>query len=88
MRDYDASCAMNYICDLLNDPKVEEFFSSNRHKQSATRGLLELLDVPLPDWATRNPSGRAAVTKAAVNRFRADHPQERVPKPYVPRQPK
>lgn len=76
MSDYEAASAMNYIADRLCDPKVEAFFSSNRHKKSATRGLLDLLGVPLPEWAERNLSGRAAVMKAAMNRFRADYPHD------------
>ena len=74
--DFDAACALNYIGDRLADPQVEAFFSSNRHKQSATRGLLDLLGVPLPGWAQRSLSGRAAVTKAAIDRFREDHPAQ------------
>ena len=78
MTDYEANCAMNYISDRLADPRVEQFFNLNKNKQAATRGLLELLGVPLPDWAERSLSGRAAVAKAAVARFRDDNPQERL----------
>lgn len=78
MTDFETACAMNYIGDRLADPKLERFFANDKNKRSATRGLLELLGVPLPDWAQRSPSGRAAVSKAAVDRFRADHPQERL----------
>ena len=76
MNDYDTACALNYIGDRLADPRLEEFFSSNPHKQSATRGLLDLLGVPLPGWAQRSPSGRAAIAKAAVDRFRQDYPAQ------------
>lgn len=81
---YDEAVALSYISDRLNDPRVAEFFTQNRHKQSATRGLLDLLGVPLPDWAQRNLSGRAAAAKAALDRFRADHPEEQLPPRYVP----
>lgn len=84
MTDYEAACAMNYIGDRLADPRVETYFTRDRHKQAATRGLLELLGVPLPDWAQRSLSGRAAVAKAAVDRFRDDNPMERLPRGYVP----
>lgn len=85
MTDYDTACALNYIADQLADPRVETYFTQDRHKQAATRGLLDLLGVPLPDWAQRKLSGRAAVTKAAMDRFRQDHPQENLPKGYVPK---
>ena len=64
--------ALAFISGRLADPKVEAFFTSNRHKQSATRGLLDLLGVPLPSWATRSLSGGAAISKAATDRFRQD----------------
>jgi len=85
---YDEAVALNYISDRLNDPRVEQFFTLNRHKQAATRGLLDLLGVPLPDWAQRNLSGRAGAAKAAVDRFRADHPQEQLPRGHVPPKPR
>lgn len=81
---FDDAVALNYIADRLNDPRVEQYFTQNRHKQSATRGLLDLLGVPLPEWAARNLSGRAGATKAAMNRFKADNPQECLHKGYVP----
>jgi len=81
---YDEAVALNYISDRLNDPRVEQFFTQNRHKQSATRGLLDLLGVPLPQWAQRSFSGRAGVAKAAMDRFRGDNPHERLPRGYVP----
>jgi hypothetical protein len=77
--DREAYLAMAYIKARLADPRVEAMFTTNRHKQSATRGLLELFDVPLPDWAERSPSGQAARHKAAIDRFKADNPQERLP---------
>ena len=85
---YDEALALTYITDRLNDPRVEQFFTQNRHKQSATRGLLDLLGVPLPGWAQRNLSGRAGAAKAAVGRFREDHPQARLPRSYVPAKPR
>lgn len=74
MTDAEASLAILYIGDRLADPRVEDYFTRDRHKQAATRGLLELLGVPLPQWAQRSPSGRASIAKAAMDRFRADHP--------------
>jgi hypothetical protein len=85
---YDEAVALNYISDRLSDPRIEQFFTLNRHKQAATRALLDLLGVPLPDWATRKLNGSAAANKAAMDRFRADNPQERLPRGYVPPKPR
>jgi len=68
----DARRAMMYIADRMNDPRVEALFTVNRHKLSAARALLDLLDVPPPDWARRNLSGAAARHKAMVDRCKAD----------------
>lgn len=72
------------IADRLNDPQVEEYLSGNRHRLATTRAVLELLEVPLPNWAERNISGRAAVTKAAIERWRDDNPHARLSRGYVP----
>lgn len=75
---FGAATAMAEISDRLNDPQIAAFFTKNRHKQAATRELLNLLGIPLPTWATRQLNGQAAINKAAIDRFRADHPQERL----------
>jgi hypothetical protein len=85
--DREAHLAMAYINARLEDPRVEEHFTKDRHKQAATRALLDLLDVPLPSWAERSISGRASVTKAGMERFRQDNPQERIPRQYTPKSP-
>lgn len=71
-RDPDADRAMMYISDRLADPRIEAHFTKNAHKQAATRELLELFDVPLPNWARRSLSGPAARNKAMLDRFKAD----------------
>ncbi|MEQ8411424.1 MAG: hypothetical protein RIC51_05215 [Erythrobacter sp.] len=71
---------MAAISARLEQPEIEEFFIHGPHRKAATRALLDLLGVPLPHWAQRNIGGRAAVTKAAMNRFREDHPHERTPR--------
>jgi hypothetical protein len=76
--------AMMLITDRLQDPRVEEFFNHNDHRKAATRALMDLLGVPLPEWAKRRVSGRAAANKAAIDRFRADNPQASLPRGYVP----
>lgn len=70
--------------DRLADPRVEEYFLGNRNRTAAARAMLDLLDVPPPPWAIRSPSGRAAVTKAAMARFKADNPDHNLPRGYVP----
>lgn len=71
----DDARAIMLITQRLTDPQVQQFFTGNRHKQAATRALLEVLGVPLPSWMQRSPSGRAAQHRAAVDRFLADNPQ-------------
>ena len=73
--------ALALVTERLDDPRIEAFFTKNKHKQAATREVLDLLGVPLPSWARRNLSGRAAASKAAMDRLRDDNPE------YVARQP-
>lgn len=73
----DDRIIMAAISQRLEHPDIEEFFTHGPHRKAATRALLDLLGVPLPDWARRNIGGRAAATKAAMDRFREDHPHER-----------
>ncbi len=81
----EAALALSYIRARLDDPRVADFFTKDRHKQAATRGLLDLLGVPLPSWAERRPSGQAARHKDMIDRFRQDNPQENLPRGYVPK---
>ena len=76
--------ALMIISDRLADPELERFFTHNAHRRAATRALLELLGVPLPSWAQRHVNGRSAATKAALARYRADNPDENLPRGYVP----
>lgn len=80
----DDRAALMAAADRLADPRVEEYFTGNGHRLAAARAMLDLFDLPPPGWAQRSPSGRAAVTKAAMARFRDDHPQERLPRGYTP----
>lgn len=70
--DGEAMLALAYISDRLSDPRIEAHFLKNAHKQAATRELLELFDVPLPNWARRSLSGPAGRNKAMLDRFKAD----------------
>jgi hypothetical protein len=63
------------VLGILNHPGVVEYFSRNAHRMAACRALLELLSIPLPDWATRDISGRAAARRNVIAAFRADFPE-------------
>lgn len=64
---------------LRNNPDLADYFSGNSNRMAACRAMLDLLRIPLPDWAVRGVQGRAAHTKAMVAAFRADNPHERFP---------
>jgi hypothetical protein len=42
---------------------------------AAFRAVLELLSIPLPDWAKRDISGRAAARRNVIAAFREEHPE-------------
>jgi len=66
---------MTVTIDGLNNPAVAEYFTRNPHRLAACRAMLDLLSIPLPDWAARDISGRAAATRNAMTAFRADNPE-------------
>lgn len=66
---------MNVPTDGLNNPAVADYFTRNPHRLAAARAMLDLLSIPLPDWAARDISGRAAATRNAMTAFRADNPE-------------
>jgi len=68
---------MMTISDRLSDPRVADYFRGNAHRLASARALFDLLDLPSPDWARRSLSGRASIHKAAIDRWKADHPHER-----------
>jgi hypothetical protein len=61
--------------EALSNPAVADYFTRNPHRLAACRALLDLLGIPLPDWAVRDISGRAAATRNAMAAFRADNPE-------------
>ena len=66
------------LADKLSSPEIADYFLGNSNRMAAARVMLDLLDVhPIPDWAVRSPTGRAAIRNAAVQRFKNDHPHER-----------
>jgi hypothetical protein len=66
---------MTVAVDGLNNPAAADYFTRNPHRLAAFRATLELLSIPLPDWAERDISGRAAATRNALTAFRADNPE-------------
>jgi hypothetical protein len=66
---------MNVLPDQLNNPAVADYFTRNPHRLAACRALLDLLSIPLPSWAVRDISGRAAATRNIMRAFRADNPE-------------
>jgi len=66
---------MSVTIDGLNNPAVADYFSRNPHRLAAARAMLDLLSIPLPDWAARDISGRAAATRNAMTAYRADNPE-------------
>lgn len=76
--------ALMRISDRLSDPRLADYFAGNAHRIATFRALVEVLDLPLPDWAERGVGGRTNATKEALNRFRQDYPDEALPRGYVP----
>ncbi len=66
---------MSTFADTLNNPHVAEYFTRNPHRLAACRAMLDLLTIPLPDWAARDISGRAAATRNALAAYRTDNPE-------------
>lgn len=63
------------VAGLLNLPEVIDYFSPNGHRMAAFRATLDLLNIPLPDWAVRGISGRAAARRNTIAAYRADNPE-------------
>jgi hypothetical protein len=61
------------VAGLLNLPEVIDYFSPNGHRMAAFRATLDLLNIPLPDWAIRGISGRAAARRNTIAAYRADN---------------
>ena len=63
------------VAGLLNLPEVIDYFSPNGHRMAAFRATLDLLNIPLPDWAVRGISGRAAARRNTIAAYREDNPE-------------
>jgi hypothetical protein len=63
------------VIGILSNPGVVEYFTGNAHRMAACRALLDLLSIPLPNWAKRDISGRAAARRNIIAAFREEHPE-------------
>ena len=65
------------LAALQDNKDLISYFQGNGHRMAACRAMLDLLEIPAPGWAYRNPSGRAAQTATMVASFRDDNPHVR-----------
>lgn len=70
----DNTVSATGLAALQDNQDLIRYFQGNGHRMAACRAMLDLLDIPAPGWAYRNPSGRAAQTAAMVASFRDDNP--------------
>ena len=73
----DNTVSATGLAALQDNKDLIRYFSGNGHRMAACRAMLDLLDIPAPGWAYRNPSGRAAQTATMVASFRDDNPYVR-----------
>lgn len=67
--------------DILTSPAATEYFSrADRRVMIGLRAALEMLGIPVPEYALRKPMGRPPA-KAVSDAYRADHPGEPTRKP-------
>jgi len=69
-----ASIAVNI--SVLNSSEAERYFTKSEHRMACFRGTLELLGIPLPNWAERKPSGRKP-SIAVARAYETDNPTPR-----------
>lgn len=59
----------------LEHPSIAAYFTGNGHRIASFRTLLDILKIPLPQWAARGISGTGAARRDAVAAYHADNPQ-------------
>lgn len=60
---------------VLETPQARDYFSKADHRiMCGCRATLEMLGIPLPDWARRKPTGPKP-GRAIAAAFRADNPE-------------
>lgn len=68
---------MNFTVDtgIFDAPEAREYFTNADHRiLCGCRATLEMLNIPLPVWAERKPSGPKP-GKAIMAAYRGDHPE-------------
>ena len=60
---------------VFDTPRATDYFTKADHRiLCGCRATLEMLDIPLPDWAQRKPTGPKP-GRAIMAAFRADNPE-------------
>ena len=69
--------------DVINSPTAKEYFGrADRRVAIGLRVSLEMLGIPVPEYAVRKPAGRPP-SRAVLDAFHADHPEMHTAKPRV-----
>ncbi|ODP36197.1 hypothetical protein [Sphingomonas turrisvirgatae] len=69
----------------LNSVEAEQYFTgTDRRYMTGLRATLEMLGLPLPDYAMRQPAGRRPA-KAVMAAYQLDNHSQRHPAGYRPR---
>jgi hypothetical protein len=59
--------------DIINSASAQEYFSrADRRVLIGLRAVLEMLSIPVPNYANRKPPGRPP-SRAVADAFNADH---------------
>ncbi|MFE9084939.1 hypothetical protein ACQKKG_07950 [Brevundimonas sp. NPDC003935] len=64
---------------VLNSPEAEAYFTTkaDRRVLIGFRAALEMLAIPLPEYARRKETGRPTTTKLIARQYAEDNPQPR-----------
>jgi hypothetical protein len=61
--------------EIINSPAAKDYFSSaDKRIMIGLRAALEMLSIPVPQYAVRRPPGRPP-SRAVASAYRADHPE-------------
>ncbi|MCC4295385.1 hypothetical protein [Brevundimonas aurantiaca] len=72
---------------VLNSPEAEAYFTTkaDRRVLIGFRAALEMLAIPLPEYARRKETGRPTTTKLIARQYAEDNPQPRTGDTRSPR---